>query len=63
MRARILVSQTDLSRTEAIALLERAGGRVKAALVMARRGVDAAEAQRLLEENGGRLGAILGPPR
>lgn len=60
---RILVGQTDLSRAEAAALLERAGGRVKLALVMARRGVDAAAAQRLLDESKGQLRPILGPPR
>ena len=60
---RIISSQCDLSRAETQALLDRAGGRVKVALVMARRGLDAAAAEALLEAHDQKLGAILGPPR
>ena len=60
---RILTSQTDLPPDQARDCLDRAGGRVKLALVMARLDVDAAEAQRRLEAADGRLRAILGPPR
>jgi N-acetylmuramic acid 6-phosphate (MurNAc-6-P) etherase len=35
---------------------------VKAAIVMARRGVDMESAERLLEEHGGRLREIVGDP-
>ncbi len=61
--ARILMQQCDLSRAEAFALLERAQGHVKSALVMHQRGVELAEAQRLLTEHQGRLRTILGEPR
>ena len=60
---RILTSQTDLSRQAAAELLDRAAGRVKLALVMAKRNVDAGEAQRVLDANHGLLRPILGPPR
>jgi len=60
---RILTTQTDLDRDAAGALLDEADGRVKLALVMARRKVDAARAQALLEEHGGKLRPILGSPR
>jgi N-acetylmuramic acid 6-phosphate etherase len=59
---RIVLSQCDISRADAEALLDRAGGSVKLALVMARRGVDAARARELLDEHAGSLRAILGPP-
>ena len=45
---------------DARALLDRAGGSVKTAVVMARRDVDRAEAERLLAEAGGRLARIIG---
>ncbi len=61
--ARIITSQTDLSRDDALALLDRAGGWVKAALVMQRLGVDRAAALEKLEEHGGRLRPLLGVPR
>ncbi len=60
---RIIASQTDLDRDEAAELLDQADGRVKLALVMARRKVDAARAQALLDEHGGKLRPILGSPR
>ncbi len=40
-------------------LLEQAGGRVKLAIVMARKGVDAAGAQGLLDRHGGALRALI----
>ena len=50
---RILMETTGMERAEAVALLERAGGHVKTALVMHGRSVDEAEASRLLEEADG----------
>jgi N-acetylmuramic acid 6-phosphate etherase len=44
---------------DAAALLEAAGGRVKTAVVMARRKVDRVAAERLLEGAGGRLAAFM----
>ena len=44
---------------DAVALLEAAGGRVKTAVVMARRNVDRAQAERLLDVAGGRLAAVI----
>ncbi len=60
---RILTSQTDLSRHDAAALLDRADGRVKLALIMAIKNVDRGQAQRLLDEHAQQLRPILGPPR
>ena len=56
---RILQTLTGLERAAAAALLERAGGRVKAALVMHAKGVSTDEAEKLLEQNGGRLAQVL----
>jgi len=56
---RIVCQVTGVSREEARDLLERAGGRAKAAIVMHRRGVDLAEADRLLEEAGGMLRRVI----
>ncbi len=61
--ARILVTQGGVSRERALEFLAATGGRVKPALVMARRGVDAAEAQRLLDAHEGRLRPVVGEPR
>ncbi len=65
-RARRLVQEIGRAPDEQAAadLLGRAGGSVKTAIVMARRGVDRAEAQRLLREGGGFLAVALGetPP-
>jgi N-acetylmuramic acid 6-phosphate etherase len=47
------------SEEEAPALLKKAGGRVKTAIVMARRGVSRARAEALLKKNGGFLHKIL----
>ena len=44
---------------DARALLDRAGGSVKTAVVMARRGVERADAERLLREADGRLARII----
>jgi len=53
---RILMETLDVERPEARDLLERAGGRVKTAIVMHSLGVDCPEADRRLERAGGRLG-------
>lgn len=47
---------------DARALLDAAGGSVKTAVVMARRGVDRAAAELLLEGAGGRLARVIGAP-
>ncbi len=52
---RILVETAGLSYNEAVETMERAGGNVKLAIVMARTGRDRADAERLLEESGGRV--------
>ncbi len=59
---RILRATLGVSPEEAGALLERAGGEVRTALVMARLGVDAATARRELDRVGGRVGALVGAP-
>lgn len=56
---RILVDVLDLERSQAIELLERAGGRVKRALAMHQLGVDADEADRRLQAAGGVLSRAL----
>src|SRR5439155_7261994 len=53
--ARIISTLTGLDRGAALDLLDRAGGGVKAAVVMARRGVMRDEAERLLDLAQGRL--------
>ena len=45
--------------TAPAALLSAAGGSVKLAVVMARRGVGRAEAEQLLQAAGGRLRAVI----
>ncbi len=59
---RIMMETTGLPRNEARAVLGAAEGRVKPAIVMARRGVSLAEAERLIEGAGGRLREVLGDP-
>ena len=59
---RIVMETTGLGREEARGVIEAADGRVKTAIVMARRRVSRDEAERLLEEHGGRLRAIVGDP-
>lgn len=57
---RILMETLDLDRASAAALLERAGGSVKTAMVMHWCKVDFDRATTLLMRAGGRLGEILG---
>ena len=59
---RIVMETTGLARDAAAQVLERADGRVKLAIVMARRGVDRDEAEALLATHAGRLRAIVGDP-
>ena len=56
---RILMETTGMERAEATALLERAGGHVKTALVMNGRGVGADEARRLLDEADGVVARVV----
>ena len=60
---RILMTTLELERDPARALLREAGGHVKTAIVMARRGVAAEEARALLEESGGRVADVSGGTR
>ena len=50
---RILATTTGVGYEEAAAVITRAGGSVKAAIVMQKAGVDLDEANRLLAEAGG----------
>ena len=59
---RILATTLGVERPEASRLLEAAGGHVKTALVMGRRGVDVARAKSLLAEADGVLSRVLGDP-
>ena len=59
---RIVMETTGLPREEARGVIEAADGKVKTAIVMARRRVTRDEAERLLEEHEGRLRAIVGDP-
>ena len=59
---RIVMETTGLPRGEARRVIEAADGRVKTAIVMARRRVSRDEAERLLEEHEGRLRPIVGDP-
>lgn len=58
--ARIVSALTGLERGAALALLERAGGHVKTAVVMQRLGEDTAAARARLERAGGSLRRALG---
>ena len=58
--ARIISTVTGVGRDEAMQLLRRADGHVKAAVVMHARGVEADEARRLLKQSGGRLREAIG---
>lgn len=58
--ARIVGTLTGLGRAASFALLDQAGGVVKTAVVMQRRGVDRAQAEALLSRHGGRLDRALG---
>ncbi len=57
---RMLCQLTGLAPGPAVELLDRAGGRVKVAVVMSRRGVTASEADDLLAVAGGRLRDVIG---
>ena len=57
------MGQHRLSREEAFALLDKAGGDVKTALVMQGKQVSLEDAKRLLAEHDGHLRPILGGPR
>lgn len=57
--ARIVSTLTGLSRDESFARLEGAGGSVKVAVAMHRRGFTREQAERALEAAGGRLGDVL----
>jgi N-acetylmuramic acid 6-phosphate etherase len=59
---RIVMETTGLDREGARAVIEAADGRVKTAIVMARRGVSRSEAEKLLEDHAGRLRVIVGDP-
>jgi N-acetylmuramic acid 6-phosphate etherase len=59
---RIVMEVCGVGRARARDVLAAAGGRVKAAIVMARRDVDAAEADRLLDAAGGVLRRVIGEP-
>jgi N-acetylmuramic acid 6-phosphate etherase len=50
----------DLSRAEALTLLEQADGQLKRAIVMRRKRVDLTEAERLLQASHGSLRSALG---
>ena len=57
--ARIISHLTGLGRTEALHLLDTAGGLVKVAVVMHKRSVSAEDATRRLQAAGGRLESAL----
>jgi N-acetylmuramic acid 6-phosphate etherase len=57
---RIIATLTGCSRDEALAVLDRAGGQAKVAVVMARLGLDRAGAEARLRAARGRLGPALG---
>jgi N-acetylmuramic acid 6-phosphate etherase len=60
LRARALRLVRELAGdVDAAAVLDAAGGRVKTAVVMARRNVGRAAAERLLDESGGRLAELM----
>ncbi len=59
---RIVAEICELSRGDAHLLLDRAGGRVKIAIVMNALGVDRAEAERRLEREGGVIRRVVSAP-
>jgi N-acetylmuramic acid 6-phosphate etherase len=59
---RIIMETTGLDRTRAREVIAAAEGRVKTAIVMARRGVSKAEAEGLLAKYSGHLRMIVGDP-
>ncbi len=58
--ARIIMTLTAMTREKALILLDQAGGSVKTAVVMERRGIDRAKAEQLIEDARGRLDVALG---
>lgn len=61
--ARIISQITQLERSDALDLLDRADGRVKSALVMHQQQLSHSDADELLEKHNGRLRPILGDPK
>ncbi len=61
--ARIIATQCDTTRDQAMALLDAADNLVKVALVMGRRKVTRDEARKLLEEHQEQLRPIIGEPK
>jgi N-acetylmuramic acid 6-phosphate etherase len=59
---RILMETTGVDREKARLAIRDAGGSVKLAIVMLKRGVSPPEAEALLEKHGGRLRPIVGDP-
>jgi N-acetylmuramic acid 6-phosphate etherase len=59
---RIVMEACAVDRAKARGVIAAAGGSVKLAIVMARRGVDAAEARRLLDEADGVVRTVVGDP-
>ncbi len=59
---RIVMETTGLDREAAREVIQAADGRVKTAIVMARRGVSRPEAEKLLEDHEGHLRTIVGDP-
>lgn len=59
---RIVMETCSVDRTTAREAIDRAGGSVKVAIVMVRRGVDAAEARDLLAGAGGIVRRVIGDP-
>ncbi len=57
---RILMETLGVGRPDAAALLDRANGHVKTAIVMGRLGVDREEARRRLDEAGGVISRVVG---
>jgi N-acetylmuramic acid 6-phosphate etherase len=58
--ARIISTITGMEKAAAMELLKQAEGHVKAAIVMAKKGVDLATARRMIEKAGGRLKVAMG---
>jgi N-acetylmuramic acid 6-phosphate etherase len=56
---RILIETLGVARPDAAALLERAGGHVKVAIVMGRLGLDAAAARARLDAEGGLIARVI----
>lgn len=59
---RILMETCEVDRETARNVIDRAGGSVKHAIVMVKRGVDAEEAGRLLDSAGGIVRSVVGDP-